>query len=90
MVDWEGLAGVRTVIDRDFVSQIKDSHRGSSYICVPCYRNVAKVKTHLDRHKTTRTLAAMNQSIMEAQDDAFMEESDGEYWFCARWAAERE
>nr|XP_019537659.2 mucin-5AC [Aedes albopictus] len=60
---------------------IKDSHRGSSYICVPCYRNVAKVKTHLDRHKTTRTLAAMNQSIMEAQDDAFMEESDDEDFF---------
>lgn len=57
---------------------IKDSHRGSSYVCLPCYRNVANLKTHLDRHKTKRALAGMNQTILEAQDDAFQEESDDE------------
>lgn len=73
---------VAEIVEELYGIYIKDSHRGSSFICVPCYRNVANLKANLDRHNTKSRLVKINQSLMEAQDDAFLEESDDDDIYC--------
>lgn len=81
-IDLHQEQSVAEVVDEVYGIYIKGSHRGSSYICLPCYRNVANLKTYLDRHKSKSTLVMINQTLMEAQDDAFLEESDDDDVYC--------
>ncbi|XP_055630550.1 uncharacterized protein LOC129771164 isoform X2 [Toxorhynchites rutilus septentrionalis] len=72
-IDVQQQREVGELVEELYALNVGVSDRGSRFVCVPCYRNAANLKKYLDQHRTKAKLVSVNQSILVAQVEAYLE-----------------